>query len=642
MHLLRQSCLSLAHDGLNLVVWVLRHPCESQPVRCSSSLLPKEVLIVFTALCNPINTKVTSSNREDSYSPPSVDALPYVPNPRPTVDPALQDVLRAQALTSKSKAARPPTGRSRESESYSPPPVASGPPPHIFGHVPQYQNGHAVNMAQWNGPPPKNGPLVSLRKSRTKKQDKVTGPGHDKRMGRNKKQDNKKSAPTGPKSNGTNGNAHVPGNIATTVNAAPIGQATVQNNRKRPRDNDVGVSGRRIIERIEQPIWQTISPPPQIPVSPIPCIKEEPASPPPLPAGRRGPEPPRRLVLREDGTADIQVEAFRPRLLERERAYFNGRDTPLQMRPASPRYVQQEPMYLDEESQQSPPMRRRPMRDDTDLRRVASLQYARRAPSPEVQEISPREMRYAREPPQQRSSPRYQYIDDDFEPRQIVRGRHSSPIMAPEDYSPRTMMPLPPPAKRRIVVDEHGNEYIAIPAGTNARQSLAPQYIDEPRYTPRRRVSSAVPVNQPLSEQRPRPRAEPEVIDLDDDDRQVMPPPRLLSRKQRAEPKRAEPLYDFAPQLRFREEGPPQQRSMAALRPISRAVSIQPTFHHDGQHEQVYRYVSAASAYQPQQQSPVNRERPFSARPDLAQQQPMCGNGSWADTLDARASMRRL
>lgn len=587
---------------------------------------------------------MTSSIREDSYSPPSADAVPYVPNPRPHIDPALHDFLRAQALASKSKAARPPTGRSRESESYSPPPVASGPSAPTLGHTPQYQNGHVANTVQWNGPPPTNGPLVPIGKPRARKQDKVNAPGPDRRTGRNKKQESKKTAPTGHKHNGTNGNAHLPTNVATTVNAAPLGPVAVQNNRKRPRDDDVEVTGRRVSRRVDESTWQTISPPRQIPASPIPYIKGEPASPPPLSARRNGLAPPRRIVLREDGTAEIQVETSRARPVERERAYVSGRSTPLQMRPKSPRYIQQEPIYLDDEPQRSPSMRRRPMRDDTDLRRIASLQYARRAPSPEVQEISPREMRYAMEPPQQtlpRSSPRYQYADEDFKPRQIVRGRHSSSMMAPKEYAPRSMMPRPPPPKHRIVVDEHGNEYIAIPAGPSARQSLAPQYDDEPQYTPRRRISSALPDQQPIYEQRPRRRAEPEVIDLDDD-RVMMPPPQLVSRKQRAEPRRSEPAYEFTPQTSFREEDRPQRRSIAAPRPISRAVSIQPAFRDDDQHQREYRYVSTGSGYQPQHQSPVTRERPFSARPDVSQQQPMFGNSSWADNLDARARMRRM
>lgn len=509
---------------------------------------------LHTAVQASLNSFVASPPRDDSYSPPSADAMPYVPNTRPHFEPPVPPAFDSPDQIPRGRVGPmqpPPTGRSRESESYSPPPVIPGLSNDDTQPTMPTYNGPAPPL-QWNGPPPANAVPIGNRQQvqRRRNQDKNNAPPQDKGR-KQKKKEARKNAQAG-KAQASNGH---PAHPAPGPQDQPIAERT----RKRRRESEPEDDARRMAGRY-------IQPEPRRAVSPEPVIKEEPVSPRPLPSN--GVEAPRRLVLHDDGTADIQVD----------KAQRTARESYLrpsrQEQPAirSPRYVQPEPIYVDDVEQYTPPTRRRP-RDDTDLRRYASMQYAQRAPSPPEQDISPRDMRYIGTPQQQvvrQPAPRYQYVDDDAPSPSMLRARRSSPIVLDDDYSPRTMMPPQTPAKHKIVVDEYGNQYIAIPASSAKRHSSGSEYVDSPQYQsqpqPRRRVASAMPLQQPAQpnyQPRPRMRAEPEIIDLvDEDERQAMPPPLLVPQK-----RRAEPMYDYATQ--------PSHPGFYAPRPISRATSVQ-------------------------------------------------------------------
>ncbi|KAJ5550485.1 hypothetical protein N7535_001573 [Penicillium sp. DV-2018c] len=109
---------------------------------------------------------------------------------------------------------------------------------------------------------------------------------------------------------------------------------------------------------------------------------------------------------------------------------------------------------------------RRPVRDEADLRRVASVQYARQSDYPrEYIEAPPRPIRAAsyvvERPGQERPRyyeeapyPRHRYIAVDDLPPPLYREPYY------EDALPARVMA---PPQRRIVVDEHGNQYYEIP-----------------------------------------------------------------------------------------------------------------------------------------------------------------------------------
>lgn len=119
---------------------------------------------------------------------------------------------------------------------------------------------------------------------------------------------------------------------------------------------------------------------------------------------------------------------------------------------------------------------RKVQREEQDLRRVASLQYARRPYSPggvgELYAAEPRQMRSASHAFADRHEvPIYREASarPSAAPR-YVRDRSRSPV---HEYLPRQQSPVlmaPPP--RRIVVDQYGNKYYAAPV--DARESAAP------------------------------------------------------------------------------------------------------------------------------------------------------------------------
>jgi hypothetical protein len=198
--------------------------------------------------------------------------------------------------------------------------------------------------------------------------------------------------------------------------------------------------------------------------SPEPYIKEEPQSPPPF-AHYPDAQPSKRRAL-QPLPSDSEQESAR-----------GSRIQPVHYREQehSPR------SYRPFEEPTSPTVihvpQRRVERDDQDLRRVASLQHARRPYSP-----GPVEQYYPIETHQVRAAS-HAFVDRPVErvhgdasirpsadPRHL-RERSRSPI---QEYLPRPHSPImmmAPPA-RRIVQDQFGNKYYAAPV--DVRESVAP------------------------------------------------------------------------------------------------------------------------------------------------------------------------
>jgi hypothetical protein len=156
-------------------------------------------------------------------------------------------------------------------------------------------------------------------------------------------------------------------------------------------------------------------------------------------------------------------------------------------------------------------------RTEPDLRRVASLQYARRPYSPggggELYAAEPRPSRAASHAFADRpEAPIYREasVRPAAAPR-YVRERSRSPIL---EYLPRQQSPMlmaPPP--RRIVVDQYGNKYYAAPV--EARESAAPP--------PLRRIE-VDPYFERAATREPAMRA-PRTELYEDEVVQMMPPP---------------------------------------------------------------------------------------------------------------------
>lgn len=197
------------------------------------------------------------------------------------------------------------------------------------------------------------------------------------------------------------------------------------------------------------------------PVDSDPYIKEEPVSPPPFadapPAYQGRPAQPVYI--------DIASPRYTP-VVER-------REPPIREPVYEPEPYHEIP--VEQSRAASRISTRRPMRDDQDLRRVASLQNARQ---PEytreyAEQHSPRSMRagsYAvlERPPQERVA---RYYDEPVPTysRRYIPAEGSPPSTRYreayyDDEPPPARIMAPPP--RRIVVDEHGNQFYEAPPPT--------------------------------------------------------------------------------------------------------------------------------------------------------------------------------
>lgn len=235
--------------------------------------------------------------------------------------------------------------------------------------------------------------------------------------------------------------------------------------------------------------------------SPEPYIKEEPMSPPPFVQDSDPPSSKRRAL---QPPQDVEI-------VDRVQQPVFYRD-PEPVRPVR---------HYDEPT--SPSIARLPQRrlerDDQDLRRVASLQHARRPYSPTSNDLygipSPRPGRAASHAFVERPAEQTVYREASIRPSAAPRYVPENP---PVEYLERAQSPLtsplsmaPPP--RRIVVDQYGNKYYAAPV--DPRESAAPPM----------RVVETDPYYERAITREPTLRLPARAQLYEEDDLQRMPPP---------------------------------------------------------------------------------------------------------------------
>jgi hypothetical protein len=323
----------------------------------------------------------------------------------------------------------------------------------------------------------------------------------------------------------------------------------IQNTRKRRRD-----------EKRRQQAGQQANK--RIIHSPEPYIKEEPQSPPPF-AAYPDSQPSKRRAL-QPLPNDVEIISAR-----------EGRLQPVY-------YREQEPAsraYRSYDEPLSPTVIRAPVpQRDPDLRRVASLQYARRPYSPlGAEPYPPSEVRQVRaashafverpmEPPMHREAS----VRLSVAPR-YVRERSRSPI---HEYLSRAQSPIvmaPPP--RRIVVDQFGNKYYAAPA--DVRESVAPpsrRMELEPYYE---RAVTRPPVRQEMYEEDVQMMPPPPRRYVEASDSEVVETRPYRQREASHRPVeveyRPQEIMERRPVMPYEEMGPPREYA-----PAGRAYSVRP------------------------------------------------------------------
>ena len=250
---------------------------------------------------------------------------------------------------------------------------------------------------------------------------------------------------------------HVENSLAghDSARTSPEPPAQTITSRKRRRMQNSGDSVRQV-------------PPRQALESPRPFIKEEPVSPPPFADAL----PPRAPPSRQAPERPVFLDSTSPRFTPvPERREYSQRPSVYEPERYVKRYDLASPVEPNVIRTSSQMGYRRPARDNQDLRRVASLQHARQPeipqdyPEPSVHPRSMRATSYAvvERPPQPERTARYyeeplqpyprRYIQPDDEPAPPpARFRDNYDDM---EVEPRVMGP----PQRRIVVDEHGNQY---------------------------------------------------------------------------------------------------------------------------------------------------------------------------------------
>ncbi|KAL9057090.1 MAG: hypothetical protein Q9162_002524 [Coniocarpon cinnabarinum] len=292
--------------------------------------------------------------------------------------------------------------------------------------------------------------------------------------------------------------------------------------------------------------------------SPLPYIKPEPVSPPPLSTfSRRNtfqqaiphrPNPPVDNDVVHDYPSPQSATFPKPQSAQRasHREFAGQYGIPQrQSRPSS-------------RIPSLPAPSRRAAYETQDLRRVASLQSA--------SHLRPQAMADPYDDSDPRYSPPYArtpVMDDvEYVPVARSRARYTPSASHPREYagdSYSVQRAMPPPPKKRIIVLENGEEWLAVPNNAASRQSLDPDPVREPYSSPYRERRSPYRRPGPPAVTRP----QREVIELDDDDEddgyQPMPPP-------------PRPMYRSRPVRSF----PQQQRIYEDTIAEPRAASIQP------------------------------------------------------------------
>jgi hypothetical protein len=229
--------------------------------------------------------------------------------------------------------------------------------------------------------------------------------------------------------------------------------------------------------------------------SPEPYIKEEPRSPPPF-AALPDPQPSKRRALQPLHSDGLQPVYHR----EPEPATRSPRQYEEPQSPGNARILQ------------------RRLEPEQDLRRVASLQHARRPYSPTGGDFyaapEHRPIRAASHAFTDRPLEQPLYREASARPSAApvyLRQRSRSPVY---EYLPRAQSPMlmAPPPRRRIIVDEYGRQFYAAPAEPRASVAPAARMDVDPYYE--RAVTREPMLRGP---------ARGELYE--DDDIQMMPPP---------------------------------------------------------------------------------------------------------------------
>lgn len=438
--------------------------------------------------------------REDSYSPPPVAPVPQLRQTSKHED--IENIAprgpRAM-LTGQKPADMVIDDRSaklRRSESYSPPspslpavraqPVnadAPNPPKLASSTVNQQEqkrkNGQRANVQH---PPKKQGPSEKGRQFR--------------QNGQPKPKDGKAPA---AKSSGPPQNT--------------------QNSRKRRREDNNVEKDRRVSRNA---IAQAAG-------SPEAYIKPEPVSPPLNGQASNGPqhsEAPQRLVIRDNGR--VEMEAF-PARNSNEPAYNHSAILGSAI-PSSRNLSSRSQLLTDRDLSSPLPTR---LNAPEDLRRVASVRHAQ-LPTPLNDQYVPNDgcfpqpLRYpvAYMPGPQRSlqyhqemgRPGLRYFEETYSPgydgtQEIIHER------------PGTGASTQAPKRQKVIIDENGDEWIAVPARPQPAMREAayvqrPSHMQEPTY-----VSTYPRAASQMIERPARVYNQPKVIDLEADDYISMPPP---------------------------------------------------------------------------------------------------------------------
>lgn len=247
--------------------------------------------------------------------------------------------------------------------------------------------------------------------------------------------------------------------------ASPSGPGTGQGSKKKKNNNKKRKREQEALNRSKKRQERQIAQSPPSPSYQETYIKPEPVSPPPF---ANVPEVSPYPYKYTNQAAPIQIDPDSPR------------------HPSQPQYVYASTSRYEHAPQMPPPniMRvssasgyRPPQRDTQDLRRVASLHYAQRPPSPTQRVYSPAgpyttNGRVYAEPRQGSVAP---YAPRDAPSRYLLAESRQEPLCLQEyrEASP-AMMPPPSAPPRRIVVDQYGNKYYAAEPAPHSRASVAP------------------------------------------------------------------------------------------------------------------------------------------------------------------------
>ncbi|KAI4199637.1 MAG: hypothetical protein LQ346_002526 [Caloplaca aetnensis] len=251
------------------------------------------------------------------------------------------------------------------------------------------------------------------------------------------------------------------------------GQPQPPNPRKRRRDRDSGEKVRNVIPR-------------RSPGSPGIRIKEEPVSPPPFTESAKTWQPRRQLGDR----GPIYVDEVSPRYQDQEDVVYRTRAID---RPA-PRYVLDE--YREPQS----------LTYEPDLRRVVSTRQARaslagneRYHSPQLPPVRAASQVYV--PRQEQEMPKHYRAS--IQPEAAPYIEHELPARPRYREAPRMMAPPP----RRVVVDQHGNQFyeqevapMRRPRQSSAMPPIHPGPADRSFHSPAPRHSSAM-ISQPIEDE---------------------------------------------------------------------------------------------------------------------------------------------